>query len=580
MRMTPAVIGILMVASVACGGGFYKIDDSVRRDVSTGGVPQDPGYITATIDLQNRKILTSAVYNDSRDQDLSHLYVFASFSGDVSGPRQIPLYLIDFDKGTIDDTRGDELISHFPIQLDARGKPLLKIQTRALKNNVADTALKVWNITKDVSQRLATLAFGKQASAVFGAVDDAAGVLQNLAATEKAYTAQIALPGSLESAEFADIYLILATDKHNEVLPVVKASADEFQKQAFTLCDQNGSTFACIDHKPYDKLPYIIVTFRVQNFVADPMLIPRLGPNCTEVDNAMIATSRARIAETRAVSDAQRVLEEAIGDRLDALLAIRKKLAANDTVGAFNAYDNYALLGDETDPSDLFKVHYKPNFDTVARCVQLEVSKLAGADDLRLIEEFLGLPLGIKTGEAELESDLVQVTALVRTDDDRAKTTPYARATARIVTIGNLLYQGFYLEPIRQLRAAKQRSNAIDAIADDVEHRYTNSNCDKCRSDGATAVAAYRALKPTDADVVRTAALVEAADTLASLKVEIAIMHKDQRSNPRLTEALGALTTATTKLQKSAAVERPRSLSELSAEVTRAASLIQTPRTR
>jgi len=409
---------ILTIA--ACGGGFYKVDDSIRRSVTTSGSPEDPGYITANIDLQNKRVLTSGLYNDSRDHNLNHLYIYALFSDDVSGPKQIPLYLIDFDKGTIDDTRGDELISHFPIRLDARGKPLLKIQTRALAKNVADTALKVWTITKDVSQRLAPLALGPQANTVFAAVDGAAGVLQNLAATEKAYTAQVALPSALDSAEFADIYLILATDKHNKVLPDVEAAVAEFQKQTITLCDQNGSTFACIDGKPYDKLPYIIVTFRVQNYVSDRQLVPKLSTSCSEADNAMIATSRLRVFEARAVSDTQRVLEEALDDRLDALITIRKKITVKDRVAAFNAYDSYALLGQATDTSDLFKNHYKPNFDLVDGCIQREMKKLTGIDDLRLIEDFLGLAIGTNTRENELEQALVYVSALIKVDDDRA----------------------------------------------------------------------------------------------------------------------------------------------------------------
>jgi hypothetical protein len=119
---------------VARGGGFYKVDDAKQHAVTTDGTLQELGYVTATISLQNNKLFTTPLYKDGRDGDLAHFYAYAQFPNIPSGSSQaIPLYLIDLQTGSIIDTRGGELISHYPINPDSRGDALFTIQTKALK---------------------------------------------------------------------------------------------------------------------------------------------------------------------------------------------------------------------------------------------------------------------------------------------------------------------------------------------------------------------------------------------------------------------------------------------------------------
>jgi len=124
------------------------------------------------------------------------------------------------------------------------------------------------------------------------------------------------------------------------------------------------------------------------------------------------------------------------------------------------------------------------------------------------------------------------------------------------------------------LRAAKQRSTSLDALVNEVEHRYTNTNCEKCRLDGSTAVAAYRSLAPSPSDVTRTTALVAAGNTSATLKIEIASGQKDRRVDPALTMALETLTIAADKLEKSKAANRGKALDELNAAMFNADALL------
>lgn len=79
---------------IGCGGGFYKVDDSLRKTPSGDrtAVPA-VGYTSATIGLENSKPLTSSLYTQERDGELSHLYVCADFDANVGGATKIPLYL-------------------------------------------------------------------------------------------------------------------------------------------------------------------------------------------------------------------------------------------------------------------------------------------------------------------------------------------------------------------------------------------------------------------------------------------------------------------------------------------------------
>ena len=571
-RLLTAVVGA--TALLACGGGgFYKVADGIHRTASAGGAaPLDVGYISASIDLQNRTVFTTPLYTAKRDGDLTHLYVYASFANGLNGPKQIPLYLIDFEKGTADDTRGDELISHYPFDPDIRGKPLFDIQTRALKKNVADTALQVWNVTKGFAQNMAGLAFGPSTAPVFGALDQASDVLKSLAATEQQYTAHIALPGSVPGANYADVYLILATDDRNNTLPGVDVIASKFIHGSVTLCQDNGDAstyYACLDGNKFADLPYIIVTFTLQNFVSDPLLLPSLAGGCQVVTDGSIATSLARIAQAGAVSSAQHDLESALDSRASALVTIEKAEAADQTVVAINAFDDYSSqppLSPATVGGSLYTGHYAKQFTALADCVDGVARKIKNYDAASALIHFMAINIDLSTpSEAALENALVQVTSFIPTDTSNVLTSTnvYQRAAARIVTVNQVIYQRFYLPKIRTLKSATTSSVNNDSLAAALEQEYAGTNCDKCRTDASAAVAAYRALKPAAPAAERANAIADASLVTSLLRVERAKAEREKLETQSLDNAIQKVTTASVALQSKPTTDRTANMAAI-----------------
>jgi len=532
--------GLVAIIGTACGGGFYRIDNNIPK--SNGSPPTGTGYITATIDLQNKTAFTSnAAYLKHRDSKLTHLYIYAEFPAGVSGPQKVPLYLVDFEKGVVDETRGAELISHYPYDEDARGKPLFRLQTRALKKNGADVALNVWSVTKGFAQNMAGMAFGPSTAPIFSALDQAANVLGSLAAKEQQYTAQIEIPSTKDAREQILLYPVIATDENNVAIPEVKEEAEKLrQSTTLAICAKPDDNAICVDGKPYTVLPYIIIKFTTQDYVSDVQLL-NVGASCTGVDEPKVAAARARIAEAGVVSKAQHDIEESLDDRATALLSLRHAVAAGQPTKAIDAYDEYRSLPSVPNPNGaLYKDHYSNQFSVIVSCVEAEAKKIVGFDSVNGLVGFMQKELDVtKLSEPSLESSLVEVASFVQVDDklmpavSAAKV--YQRAAARILTINNLLYQKFYSASIRSFRAATVPTTELDAAALDLEHRYAATSCDKCRSESSAATVAYRSLKPASNATMRANLLAEASSVTSALKVVAA---REKRVNGTDTTAV------------------------------------------
>ena len=141
-----------------------------------------------------------------------------------------------------------------------------------------------------------------------------------------------------------------------------------------------------------------------------------------------------------------------------------------------------------------------------------------------------------RPAEADLESQLVKVASYFPSDQDKDKTLAfvlttrlYGLASARILTTNKVLYQRFYLTPIRALQALKAPTSDGNTKAGDLEKRLSLTSCDKCRGDAAAAVAIYNALRPAPVPAAQTATVTDASSVAAALSVakERAVLAND-----------------------------------------------------
>ncbi len=537
----------------ACGGGFYEVSDKLHKTTENASdVTSGFEYATATIDLQNRDLFFQPIFTSKRDGSLAHLYVYASFTAVATGPKQIPLYLIDFDKHSVDETRGDELLSHYPINKDVRGIPLFTIETRALTKNTADQALGVWGVTKSFAQNMASLAVGPQTAPVFSALDQAATTLQSFSAPEWRYTAHIAIPRNYTKTEFADIYFILANDINGNILPDLQSELAKVMASTVTVVSNAGGTLVFSDAKQYTGLPYIIVDFTIQDYLSDPDLLS-VGPHCAGVNASAVATSRAKLAQPGQLSTTQRELEQALTDEADAYLALKNAKAPVELVNAYEAWRQIESLSlpDSLTTTQAYIKKYESAHDLLVSCASTSVASFAGIDTVDLLFKFLAADIEFDNApEAELEGDALQVASYLPTADDKSTaflltTHLYQRATARLFQINTSTYSRFYSNDIRILNAAKQADATDDQLADDLQHRYARTSCDKCRSDAVATVTKYLGLKGQQPAVVRANAVAVASSVAADLGVtEVRLKRANDNTSTEVTNAVLAIRAA------------------------------------
>ena len=382
MHVRGAILGGWCVVTMGCGGGFYRVDDAVQKAPVQKGTLGDFGYVTATINLQNSDLFASSTYIDSRDGNLAHLYVYAQFPNSPAGTSQaIPLYLIDLDKGSIVDTRGAELISHYPINADSRGSTAFTIETRALKRTVGDTALKVWQLSGGLAQKVAGMS-GPQATALFDVVNQGAGILGNLASTDQSHEAHVVIPKNYDKPEYADIYLILPTDKHGEALEAVKNEATSFVSAAdITLCrDDSNLMYACKGGSHYKGLPYIIVDFQLQNHVSDSALLEHIDSACN-IKPDQLKAAQERVEVPGVLSDPQLDLERVVNDRAGRLLQLRSALSDGKQSAAMDIYDDYVSLPplpETVKASSLYTTIYAARIKALNDCTTVAEKAIPG----------------------------------------------------------------------------------------------------------------------------------------------------------------------------------------------------------
>ncbi|HEY0993518.1 MAG TPA: hypothetical protein VGD80_40975 [Kofleriaceae bacterium] len=522
----------MTTALLGCGGGFYRVDDKYRL---TPAAPDEPlgelSYVTATINLRNSELLTQPMYAGKRDGKLVHAYIYAQFPGGAAGaPSAIPLFLIDFEHGSIVETQGAELLSRYPISPDARGAQVFDIQTRALKATAGDTALKIWQLSSSLAEKVTKMAVGEQTAPLFDVLNKAASLLENLASIEHSHLVHVTIPRDYSRREYADVRFILPTDNKANYLVDAEAAAQAVLKSAtVSLCGDIDDRFLCVDNAPYTKLAYLIVDFKLREYLADPVLLDVRDDSCTLTSDAVRA-ARSWVEQPGVLSSAQRALEQSVNGRAERLLAVRAALSGQKLATAVDAYDDYRQIP-RTEPAviatPLYQQHFARRIAALDRCIAAEARRIPGNDAIAGLlarvdaeMDFGSLP------EQALEEHLIAAASYLpdgQGDPLAFLTTTglYQRAAGRIMQANKTLYQRFYRLAIQKLdviTAKRVPSQEGDALAAELEKRLATTACDRCRTTATTSVASYRALQsPSGAE--RVMAVASASAVAAELRL-------------------------------------------------------------
>lgn len=346
-RQAPTRLQALVYVGLAallggCQGGFYKPQRvELAAPVATGATPSTPAkqwpYLSAALYFDDSAV-HDATFRDQRNGDLSHLFVRVSFDHPaLGGLRTVPLYLLDLEHGSLDQTSGAELIAKLPVAPNRRRQYFMDIEVIALEKSKLEIVKKIWEKAKPlVTSALAATGIGGAAGV---ALDTASGLLDDLTAS-KDYrsTLHIATPAVFPGDDGRLVYLlylIVPTDKRM----VIDAHAEELGRKDLTICRRStGEPFVCVQgepgqpHPPYTTLPYIIVEYRASDYLDDERLIAQaIDARCVAISAGAVTRAQQALDlghDQLAISSAQRVYEQALVTRASGLMEVRTRTTA------------------------------------------------------------------------------------------------------------------------------------------------------------------------------------------------------------------------------------------------------------
>lgn len=489
------VLPLGAVAVTAACAGFYRIPDVPQAETAAGDRVSDLRYLTATVDLHNKTVLTSKEYREERDSDLEYLYIYAEFDHPAFGKSVIPLFLLNLKNGSLEETKGAELISKFPLRPDRRGKPFVVFRTAALEKSGADIALQVFQDSKTLIDG-ALKSVGPAGPYAVKAVDVAANLVQAVASKEYRYQVSTAVPATYSNATFAQGYLVVPTDSDGNILHAADQEIRSLDGKLSVCRSGGGSGFVCHDDgTPYRRYPYILIDFRLTDYIDDPLLLPQVfAPNCSNVSQAILDQASATLLLPDRLSPEQVAQERALVDHAQAYLAMTTEVHGKKYPEAVNAYEAYSFLNRSSD--SFYLARFKARYDVLDQCIATGLASIPGGDVvLQLTKASHGTVELDKQAEESLEEMLRGLSVIVDVAQQQAflflqDTRLYQRALARVRGVERFVFAKWYKADVDVLRRKPSQAQAWTVIAR-LEAKVQATNCSLCRSEASQALADY-----------------------------------------------------------------------------------------
>lgn len=515
-------------------GGFYTITEASLAAGNTTraepGTEKGFDYLSARIYFKGDQALSSPHFRENRDSKLSHLYIYALFNHPaLGGQKEIPLYLIDIEKGTLEVTAGMELISKLPLLPNQRGnQPMLSLKAVALEKSKLDIFRVIWGKAKPMIQ---TIALSTGAGVGVGiAMDSLSSLLEELAsAKEFRYQKNLIPPTSFGDGVIGkvEMYLLAPTDKDGILTSEILA---QLQKKDFVL-KRDGSTGLPVvfeGNQEYVELPYLLIDYRLSNYVEIENLIPqKLDDSCAVLSLQKLQNAQETLAHA-ALSAPQMELETQLLEQAKAYFQVKSAVLDWKSEGsteqevqkkrreAVDAYFDYQQFFGNRKPlkGKMYVSYFQERMDSLDQCTERWAQKLPGYLALQKVSQRLALLLNrIDKLESELamEGALQELRPILALDQILSKlpgvgegmirgSALYNRAAAAIANIEDEEYNKYYQNVTSQLQTLSPSEQA-EQLRTKLVDKMPLLQCELCKDKIAEAIRLYQAKKKTKTQV-------------------------------------------------------------------------------
>lgn len=520
------LVGVYLTL-VGCGG-FYTMHQTPLAAGSTTKVKKEAAqglnYLSARIYFKGDQALSNPIFRESRDSKLSHLYIYALFNHpSLGGQKEIPLYLIDLEKGSLEVTEGVELISKLPLLPNQRGnQPMLSLKAVALEKSKLDIFRLIWLKAKPMLQ---TIAISTGAGAGVGvALDSLSSLMEELAAAKEfRYQKNLIPPTSFGEGVVGkvEMYLLAPTDKEG-ILQL--ALIDQLQKKDLVLKrdDQGGLPMVFDGTREYKDLPYLLIDYQLSNYVEIDDFIPqKLDGTCAVLSEQKLQSAQESLAHAT-LSAEQMELETRLLERAKAYSRVKANVSNWKSEGsteeerqkkrreAVDAYVDYQqFFASQLSPKgDIYLSYFQDRVLSLDQCTELWAQKLPGYLTLQKVSHRLALLLNQMShldSEQAMEHVLQELHPILVLDQTLSKlpgigegmirgSALYNRAAAAIANIEEEEFARFYRSSTNQLQTDAP-SSEMDQLQAKLLTRLPLLQCELCKDKIVESIRMYQSKK-------------------------------------------------------------------------------------
>lgn len=518
LRLHVGIVSLCVLLGATQCGGFFALYPKEVAQPEKAALSMPPGsslpYVTVRVYNHLEPAFFHARFRAGRKTDLSHLYIRAEYQEpNAEKPKEIPLYLIDLAKGTVDTVTDTELSPKWVLPSDGQDSRIrISLQSVALEKPAVVDA--IWQRTKPLVQQASSLAWGNTGGL---AVEMFSGLLEKLAGAQE-FGYRKTLPGiALQKNATSGVlmYLLVPTESDGTIKQSI---LQEINNKSLHVEWRNGPPKVYEGTKPYEQLPYFLVEYALSNYLALPGLLPAVfDSSCGDVSADVLQRAMGTLQNAKAsLSPEQASLELGLHNRAKLYLQEQEAMQAwgpNEyaeakrrelRLQAINAYVNYRTLAlqQKENHNALYTERFKPRMDALDRCVEQSARVVPFYASMEQVVTQLLATVHPKTpalDEADKERRLsVLYPILYWTDRVRAQpggdtsladevgpvlkgSLLYSQTVGQIASIEDELYRNYHQSKVEQLNSTKPPSKAGDQLKAELLRRVPRLQCQSCK---------------------------------------------------------------------------------------------------
>ncbi|HOU54573.1 MAG TPA: hypothetical protein PLQ97_11650 [Myxococcota bacterium] len=485
-----------------CGGGWFVLSDKVASPPPD--VVREGGYLTGSVDVQNREVLLSPEYTAHRGRKVKYLLITAQYvppgvtAAEASKEPEIPVLLLDArtQDAQMEQPHDLDVISRYPLHGRKGGLGRMAFRVRVLREDAGNTVLKVWEALT-AAGGIADL----DPTGYLSLANRLMDVIRPFLAEGSRTLMTSFQVDQVGDSEMAAAWVLLPTDEQGRVARRVAARWEEVRR-SLSICGDDQRLWLCRGDGRLEGFPYLIVRYRRDDYRSDPDLPSRKWRDAIPAPGACPAPAdvgdwvfKAWAALNRDVwSPQQREVEWALlRGNLGCLSLLQGPLPETGALGLY--VQCHESLPARLSPDHPLAPYLEEAMSNLEACVRSRAAQIDGYDAFAaMVEVAAEVRAARLSGADPRRLPLPELKAQLRRTAETLRRVKglgvdRARATREVATWREELEKALYLREFEpKVEALATADEPAPALAQELDRALSalaseQVECDRCREE-------------------------------------------------------------------------------------------------